>query len=712
MINMGKAGIGMDMVKTGKLISARRKALGLTQEELGQRLDVTDKAVSKWERGISCPDIALIGRLAAELRVSIVELLSGAVNDVALSSNALSKDEKSRPEGGKDRAARLVLELDGGKGAVVSPYLFGENLEHTRSNVFMGLSAQMLRNRKFAGKPEACSGHSMEWYAIGEKTFLAHSEPYTRHCKDFYHMNRKLECNAQSIINFGEGEGGIGQHGLAFCEGAEYELRLVAKAVKDIEVKVSLTSRGGKDVYGQQTVKVCGNEWATYEAVLKASASDGDGDLRITVEVPDCLYIGAVSLMRAGHFRGMRRDVIEKLGEMGVKMLRWPGGNFAGEYCWADGLMPVDMRAPFESYLGLETQPHSNGYDYHEMNTDDFIALCREIGAEPFITINPAWNTPEENAAWVEYCNGGVDTKYGALRAERGFAEPYNVQFWSLGNEFGYGHMEGDNTPYGYSGIAGENGRKMLSVSEKLSLCSSGPYPNENWAEHAAKPLSGIAQLVSLHYYAPSPTYADPAKLEEEYYRCLASVETARDKVVQMRSMLSDKLKISFDEWNTWYAWYRPSSVVDGMFTALMLHMIIEEAEHSGIAVACHFEAINEGMMRVHPEGWTQLTAAGQAFAMMQHHAGGILCHASADAVVTKKEKVDTVTAINTSFDQARTVALPAEGKIVCAKVYGCEKLAPFTHYEIADAEIVEKGGMREIQMAPHSLLWVQIEAE
>lgn len=77
----------------------------------------------------------------------------------------------------------------------------------------------------------------------------------------------------------------------------------------------------------------------------------------------------------------------------------------------------------------------------------------------------------------MEYCNGDSSTMYGCLRAERGHPKPYGVQFWSLGNEFDYGHMEGDNTPGGYCQTALENGRKMLEVSPNLSLCSSGPTP-------------------------------------------------------------------------------------------------------------------------------------------------------------------------------------------------------------------------------------------
>ncbi len=130
--------------------------------------------------------------------------------------------------------------------------------------------------------------------------------------------------------------------------------------------------------------------------------------------------VGAFSLMNNDNFHGMRKDVIECMKQIGIKILRWPGGNFSGEYNWKDGLLPADMRSPFESYLGIETQPHTFGYDFHEINTDDFCALCREIGAEPFITINPAWNTPEESGQWVEYCNGDENTEYGRLRIERG----------------------------------------------------------------------------------------------------------------------------------------------------------------------------------------------------------------------------------------------------------------------------------------------------
>ena len=97
----------MNVSQIGRFISRRRADLGLTQAQLAQRLDVTDKAVSKWERGKSLPDVALLSRVAAELRVSVVELLSGESMNVARSSNL---DEADGWEREADQATPLTLQ--------------------------------------------------------------------------------------------------------------------------------------------------------------------------------------------------------------------------------------------------------------------------------------------------------------------------------------------------------------------------------------------------------------------------------------------------------------------------------------------------------------------------------------------------------------------------------------------------------------------------
>ena len=407
----------------------------------------------------------------------------------------------------------------------------------------------------------------------------------------------------------------------------------------------------------------------------------------------------------------MRLDAIDAMKEIGIKLLRWPGGNFAGEYNWFDGLLPVDERAPFGSFLHLETQAHTLGCDFHEINTDDFIALCRMIGAEPFITINLAWNSPEENAAWVEYCNGDSNTEYGRLRAERGHPEPYNVMLWSLGNEFGYGHMEGDNSASGYSHLAKENGVKMLEVSPNLTLCSSGPYPRKEWIEYSAKPLSDIAKFVSMHYYAGrynGPSYGSAAEIEQSYKACIGEVEKIRQRIRQMRSLLNDeKIKISFDEWNVWYGWFRPSCVLDGIFSGMMMHMFIGEAQNSGIGLCCHFEAVNESAIKVKPTG-VSLTATGQALALMKSHAGGALRYAGDCVVATEKDGIVTMTVINPSYDTEKTVTFECNKRIRSSKLYAGKCLSPHHRFDIGDLFVEQNEGQCKIEIPPHSMAIIQ----
>ena len=701
----------MDMIKIGTLIAKRRNNLGYTQDELGEILGVTGKAVSKWERGLSSPDVSLINRIAVELKLSIAQLLEGRITDFELSSNLIHQNEITSEA---NFNFKEKIEFSSKNLGIVSPFLFGNNLEHTRSSVCNGLSAQMLKNRKFVGKPSAMEGVAQGWYVIGEKTYCAFSTPYTHHYSEHYHMKRMLECNAQQVINFNVGEeSGIGQHEIFISSSIIYEFAIVLKSKENMVLQISLSDRWGKTVYVSDSLNVKKNDqWERYTLELSPLQDDPDGDLRITFSAEGCLDIGCVSLMNKNNFRGMRIDVIEAMKDIGIKLLRWPGGNFAGEYNWFDGLLPVDERAPLESYQHLETQPHTLGYDFHEINTDDFIALCREIGAEPFITINPAWNTPEENAAWVEYCNGNANTAYGSLRAERGNAEPYNVMLWSLGNEFGYGHMEGDNSANGYSHLARENGMRMLEVSPNLTLCSSGPYPNKEWIDYSAKPLADIAKFVSLHYYAGGykngPSYASAEEIRESYKTCVSSVKIAQNKVRKMRELLGDEtIKISFDEWNVWYGWYRPSCLIDGIFTGMMMNMIIGEAQTRGIGFACQFEAVNESAIRVTPTS-ALLTATGQALALMKVHAEGTLLYADDCSVATEKEGTVSITVVNPSYDMEKTVLFECNKDIILSKLYEGKSLCPHNRFEISDLLVRKNVDYNEIEIPPHSIAFIQ----
>lgn len=591
---------------------------------------------------------------------------------------------------------------------VVSPLIFGSNLEHTRNSVHHGISAQMLENRKFAGKSTCMEGCAPLWLPVGAKAFFAQDAPYTRHAEG-YCMNRALECNALSMTSYTEGEVyGIRQNGLWLEKGRKYIFSIAIRALQDCVLKVSFWD--GDEERSSAEIQIEGDQdYAEKETELESAIDSHNAGIRITCTGPGSVTIGAVSLMPSDHYHGMRVDVIERMKEMGIRILRWPGGNFAGEYNWKDGLLISNMRAPLQSYLGLETQPHSMGYDFHEINTDDFVALCRAIGAEPFITINPTWNTPEETAQWVEYCNGDANTEYGRLRMERGYEEPYHVKFWSLGNEFGYGHMEGTNTPADYAAHVRKQAEAMLKVDPELILCSSGPYPNADWAEHSARDLEDITALVSLHHYSGYPTFKDPAQYKSEYEAFLETVQQMRRLARQLRDDLKDsKLQISFDEWNSWYAWYRPESVCDGIFAAAALHMFMNEAGRSDMGVVCHFEAVNEGPI-IADGTKARLTPMGQMFALMKQHADGRILYADDMVVVTEKEGQVTATLLNTSYDEMCDYKLPVVGTSVQGICYTSESILPHSTFETVDAQMQKAADSVTVTVPPHSIVWIQM---
>lgn len=602
----------------------------------------------------------------------------------------------------------VTVTFDREPNRTVNPLLFGDNLEHTRGCINGGLAAELLRNRKFIGHSSRY-GCAHEWYPIGKKAFFSFGSPYTRHAEG-YKMRRSHECNAQYITNYQSEVAGFGQKDLYVRARTEYQFELAAKATAETEVTVRLLDHDGT-VYDSLSLLVGCGDYTEQSLTLYAPREDWEARLEITFETDCTLMIGAVSLMPADHFHGMRQDVIEKIKELGIRLLRWPGGNFAGEYNWKDGLLPRNMRAPLQSYLGLGTQPHTNGYDFHEINTDDFVALCREIGAQPFITLNPTWNTPEESAQWVEYCNGDESTPYGKLRAERGHAEPYHVQFWSLGNEAGYGHMEGANTADGYAKVVREHAEQMLKVSPDLTLCSSGPYPNQEWVNASAKTMADIVPLVSLHTYTGYPTYMNPDTRGEEYTAFIREVEGMNlDRIRIMREQLGDsRIRISFDEWNAWYAWYRPGSVTEGIFVASFMNMLFRNADRYGVGLACHFESVNEGSIMVHPHR-VDLAPAGQAFSLMKHHAEGLICALEQDVVATRKGSVLTCTLVNRSYDHEKKFSLEKYGDLTSAVLYTSDDVVPGSEFTVTDLPVQMTEDTLELVLPGHSIAQLQLK--
>lgn len=602
----------------------------------------------------------------------------------------------------------IRIKIDAAHAEALPNRIFGHNLEHTRGALTGGLSAQLLKNRKFAGKPSP-AGVAADWEGLGDRAFYqTEGESYTRHAEGC-DMPRRNELQRQSVQNIYGGECGIAQKGLFLEGGRAYELRLAAKSGASVTLTASLTDADGSTVYAARAFNLTPGDWQIHRATFTPPISDENAALRLTFTARTEVIFGAVSLLPEDHFHGMRRDVVECLKQIAPTVLRWPGGNFAGEYRWKDGLLPPDERGPLESLMEDETQTYAHGYDFHEIGTDEFIALCREVGAEPFFTINPVWCAPEESRQWVEYCNGAADTEYGAKRAERGHPAPYNVRLWSLGNELGYGHMEGPNSPAGYAALARTHADAMLAADPEITLFSAGPYPNDDWARDSAAALTPVSQCVSLHHYAFIRMDYTPAHAKETYEAVANAPGGALALAERMRQSLdrfAPGAMISFDEWNVWYSWFRPSCAAEGVFTAKMLHMLINNASRLGIALAAYFQPVNEGAIEVTPAG-ARLSADGQMFAMARgHHCGKRCPLTGADdftAAATVKDGAVYVTLVNDSFDAPRAyeiAGVPGEAQGV---VYASESALPYTYFTETALPVTKTGDTAFLTLPPHS---------
>lgn len=590
----------------------------------------------------------------------------------------------------------------GADGACIPSSLFGENLEHTRCCVFQGLSAQLLRNRKFSGMPSR-QGIAADWEGSeGGQLFceMITQEPYTRHMESEYgKMPRQNERYTQAISNCGDTLAGIVQKNIPLCGGKSYRFRVaLRRGNESTDCALMRLSSGGRELVRQEFSGL-GATWDVRECCFDCT-EDCEAELFIGLERRGIVHCGMVSLMPEDHFHGMRRDIIEHLKSLGTSIIRWPGGNFAGEYLWRDGLLSADERSPSQAVMEFETQPFSHGFDYNELGTDDIIALCREIGAEPFITINPVWFSAEESAAWIEYCNGSADTPMGRLRCERGHAEPYRVRLWSLGNEMGFRHMEGTKDAEQYTKLASVHAKALLAVDPSITICGSGPYPNPEWSRDAAYVMREDVPLVSLHRYAvvaPMDYTSREGKIRT-FNQIVGEVD-AYDRFLQRtREDLPPEVSISFDEWNTWYCWYRQPSTAEGMFAGRFLHWLLKSYRRYGIALACYFEPINEGAICVEARS-SHLTSIGQAIGIMARHEGGEPLEAWNDedgVFATRHGGRLYATVLNCSAETSKTFELPAKNvsAIRVATLYVAPDILPgccFEKREVAlDGESID----------------------
>ena len=253
---------------------------------------------------------------------------------------------------------------------------------------------------------------------------------------------------------------------------------------------------------------------------------------------------------------GFRKDVLNEIRQMGVPIVRYPGGNFVSGYNWLDGVGPKKDR-PRTLDKAWDT------IESNQFGTNEFMAWCKAAGTEPLMGLNLGTGSAEDAAALVEYCNVEKGTRWSDLRRQHGIADPYKVQHWCLGNEMDgpwqIGHMSA--TEYGLKAADAARQMRYVDPSLKLIACgSSGPLMPTylEWDREVLEQCYQYVDGLSLHRYFGNndrDSGGDTSKylaLNLSMERQIAETLAVCD-LVRGHKRSPKKLWLSFDEWNVWY---------------------------------------------------------------------------------------------------------------------------------------------------------------
>ncbi|MGH9161088.1 MAG: alpha-N-arabinofuranosidase [Vicinamibacteraceae bacterium] len=344
---------------------------------------------------------------------------------------------------------------------------------------------------------------------------------------------------------------------------------------------------------------------------------------------------------------GFRSDVIKEVRELGVPIMRYPGGNFVSGYNWLDGVGPKDQRPTVleRAWNSLET---------NQFGTNEFIEWCRLVGTEPLLAFNLGTGTPEKAVAYVEYCNLDKGTKWSDLRRQHGYQKPHDVRYWCLGNEMDGPWQMGHMPAREYGRKARDTAQQIRVLDDTLQLIACGSSNTIMptylvWDREVLEECYDQVDAISLHnYYGNTPelTGDDTSRylaMNLDMERQIHEIAAVCD-YVQGVLKSPKRLWLSFDEWNVWYR-ARSGRFVDGqrrfaprlleeqynledaLLVGGFLNTLLRESER--VRVACLAQIINviaplmtneKGVLRqtiYYPYGWALKYARGQVLDLL-----------------------------------------------------------------------------------------------
>jgi alpha-N-arabinofuranosidase len=319
----------------------------------------------------------------------------------------------------------------------------------------------------------------------------------------------------------------------------------------------------------------------------------------------NCIYGGIWVGERSNipNTHGIRNDVVQALRHIRVPILRWPGGCFADEYHWKDGIGPREKRPTMiNTNWGGVTEDNSFG-------THEFLELCRQVGCEPYFSGNIGSGTVQELSQWVEYVNSDNVSPMTKLRLENGRDTSWGVHYWGIGNEsWGCG---GNMRPEYYADQTRRYGTYMRTYGRNtLIKIACGPSGGDYaWTETMMKTALGYMSGLSLHYYAFNDGKTATDFDESGWFSMMKSTLVMEEYVTKHSAIMdaydpNKKVGLMVDEWGTWY------KVEPGTNPGFLFQ---QNTMRDAVTAACNLNIFNNHCDRVRMANIAQMVNVLQA---------------------------------------------------------------------------------------------------
>ena len=345
---------------------------------------------------------------------------------------------------------------------------------------------------------------------------------------------------------------------------------------------------------------------------------------------------------------GMRTDVVEALKEIHVPVLRWPGGCFADEYHWKDGIGPrAGRKKMINTHWGGVVEDNSFG-------THEFMELCRQLGCKTYVNGNVGSGTVQEMSEWVEYMTFQGVSPMADLRKENGHEEPWRVDYFGVGNEnWGCG---GNMRPEFYGDMYRRYQTYVRNYdSEKpvYKIACGANSADYHWTDKVLETAfdhgSGFMNGLSLHYYTVPGNWEKKGSAlefdEKEWYRTL-KLTLKMEELIRRHGAIMDrydpekKIGMIIDEWGTWYDvesgtnpgfLYQQNTLRDALVAGINLNLFNKHCDR--VKMANIAQMVNVLQSVILTEGRKMVkTPTWHVFHMYQHHQGAELVESSIQA--------------------------------------------------------------------------------